>query len=115
MREAQDVTGGSSPEDAETRKQKLRELKKWLKKKEKEVMNEEQAPPQESPQERLERMAARHYPLDKLEQDHIEMRERRAKVAEQRRRIMEKLMADGKPKNDRVVHRHVHHHIHYHD
>merc|ERR1712232_643635 len=90
------------------RQQKVQELKRWIKRKE---MEQEEL----SPMEKLEIVASKSpLPMDKLEQDHAEMRDRRASIAEKRRTALAMTMASIRPPQ-RVLHRHVHHHVHYHD
>jgi hypothetical protein len=95
------------------RRQKVRQLKEWLKRKE----EKEAAMQQEmSPMEKLEKVAAKcDYSMDQLEQDHLETRERRMRIAEQKRTTMAKHGAAVTMPPQRVLHRHVHHHVHYHD
>jgi len=104
-------SGDASISDDE-RKQKVRELKKWLKKKE---MQEAEKNRELSPMEILEQKASKSsLNLEGLEQDHLEMRERRNDIAEGKRQFMASRMAQTVPPS-RVLHRHVHHHVHYHD
>lgn len=94
------------------RRQKVRELKKWLAKKEEE---EAERNKEMTPMDKLIKAASKSpISMDKLEQDHMEMRERRSCIADQKRTAMAMNMA-ATQLPQRVLHRHVHHHVHYHD
>lgn len=82
----------------EERKEKVRQLKRWLKKREE---------AEDAQQQEL-------CSTGQLEQEHLEMRERRDRIAEQRRTALAMTMC-ALDTPHRMLHRHVHHHVHYRD
>lgn len=93
-------------------RQKVKELKRWLKKK------EEAARAKRAREAGL--MAEMHskelmkQSVEKIEVLKAGERERRSRVAEQRQQKFEMAMSSGK-QHQGVMHRHVHHHMHYHE
>jgi len=107
IREAKKLgeAAGDFAED-EDRRRKVLELKAWLKQKELALTRTEP-----DPRDRISKAMMEEHSLVKLEQDHIEMRERRARIGDQKREAFAMNAASpqiGQP----LVHRHVHHHVH---
>lgn len=107
--EAKQLGTGQLCEDEE-RRRKVKELKRWLKQKDQEeLLRREEA----NPMEKLLKAASKGHPMGKLEQDHREMRERRALIADQKRQLLDMSRAPMQLPQ-RVLHRHIHHHDHSH-
>lgn len=102
-------SGGQFFED-ENRRRKVRELKRWLKKKE----AEEQARAYMSPLDKAKAALAEDPHFAKLKQVKEEFLYRRADIQESRLKAMG-IQMDPVKNPSRVLHRHVHHHVHYHD
>lgn len=104
--------------EEENRRRKVRELKTWLKGKNAETqMNSEtqMRKTEVGSMDKLLKAASKApYTMDKLERDTRDMRERRARIADEKRTALAQSSATMKPA-DRQLHRHVHHHVHYHD
>lgn len=94
-----------SAEEEEQRRQKIKELKHWLKTKEQDISRTGDA------RDQGDRGAGKGHSLHKLEQAHMEMRDRRARIGEKKRDMMPKSFSQPQG----VTLRHVHHHVHYHD
>mmetsp|Transcript_124768 Transcript_124768/g.216353 ORF Transcript_124768/g.216353 Transcript_124768/m.216353 type:complete len:1232 (-) Transcript_124768:44-3739(-) len=126
LREVERLQQDGTPQDKiaeEHRRRKAKELKRLLKRLEEENLGDKaQRPGMKDVMGKLQHIED----LEKIEQQHQEMRERRLQIAEQRRRkvaehvspspTMTTMSTMGMTKSsDRVLHRHVHHHVHYHD
>lgn len=128
--------------EAERRKKKAKELKKWLKVKEEEARlkkNKDNAMLDSLVQQEREKADA----LKRVEQDRLEQRERRLRIADKQKAKMDRQLLLSRDCNSRsapllmkqehlemtpedidmalseqqqrVIHRHVHHVLHYHD
>mmetsp|Transcript_136869 Transcript_136869/g.355250 ORF Transcript_136869/g.355250 Transcript_136869/m.355250 type:complete len:1369 (-) Transcript_136869:35-4141(-) len=128
--------GEAEAQEEERRKKKVKELKKWLKKKEDE-QEKRRARDAEIMAQVMEKEAQKSEAMKKIEADRLEQRERRLRIAERQKvKIEQQLLLsreaarapplkevqpvkDEQPKmaagKQRVVHRHLHHHVHYHD
>jgi len=126
-------------QEEERRRKKVKELKKWLKRKEEET-EKRRARDAEVMAQVMEKEAQKSEALKRIEVDRLEQRERRLRIAEkQKTKIEQQLLlsrdaARAAPQKEmimqptkeapqpdmptgkqKVVHRHIHHHVHYHD